>query len=219
MATKVRATIRSGTPSSTAIRLPLSTIKRLPRTMAAAATTNFNMLRASSPLSQLCRSWALFISLLARRRFSPINSRKMAMSAKLQSMLSLPSLHPTSSTPEAAISSRHWGRYFFLLQGILMATMATAMMSPVLAITEPTALPIAMSTFPPAAAITETIISGIVVARLTMVAPMMKVGISMALAIQPAASTKASPPLTTRAIPTANSMRHRNISINLSPPR
>ena len=98
-----------------------------------------------------------------------------------------------------------------------MAIMATAMISPVLAMTEPTALPTAISTLPWAAAMTETIISGMVVARLTMVAPMMKVGIFMALAIQLAASTKASPPLITSTTPTANNRQQTNISISIFP--
>ena len=49
---------------------------------------------------------------------------------------------------------------------------AIARISPVFAVTEPIALPIAISTFPCAAAIIETIISGRVVATLTIVAPM-----------------------------------------------
>lgn len=57
-------------------------------------------------------------------------------------------------------------------------------MSPVLEITVPTALPAASSVDPCIAAITETVISGNVVAMLTMVAPIMKAGIPAALVIQ-----------------------------------
>lgn len=74
-------------------------------------------------------------------------------------------------------------------------------MSPVLEITVPTALPAASSVDPCIAAITETVISGNVVAMLTMVAPIMKAGIPAALAIQLAESTNRSPPLATRNIP------------------
>ena len=81
------------------------------------------------------------------------------------------------------------------------------MMRAVLAVTEPTALPIAMSTLPSAAAIRETSISGRVVAMDTMVAPMIKVGMRSAPAIQLAASTNQSPPLMIISAPMANTSR------------
>ena len=77
-----------------------------------------------------------------------------------------------------------------------------AMMSPVFAVTEPTALPMARALVPRAAPMHETISSGRVVAKLTIVAPTMKRGIPETSAIQPAASTKKSPPLTISARPT-----------------
>ena len=49
-------------------------------------------------------------------------------------------------------------------------------MRPVLAVTEPTALPTAMSALPSRAENTDTSISGMVVAKLTTVAPMMNFG-------------------------------------------
>ena len=65
-----------------------------------------------------------------------------------------------------------------------------AIIRPMFAVTLPTALPTAMSTFPWAAAIRETSISGRVVARLTMVAPTISFGTPLTSAIQEAASTK-----------------------------
>lgn len=52
----------------------------------------------------------------------------------------------------------------------------------------------------------ETKISGIVVATLTIVAPMIKVGMPDTSAIQLAASTNQSPPLTTKMMPSASRM-------------
>ena len=79
-----------------------------------------------------------------------------------------------------------------------------AMIRPMLAVTLPTALPMAMSTLPFAAAMTETSISGRVVARLTIVAPTISFGMPLTSAIQDAASTKKSPPFTMNTIPTRN---------------
>ena len=75
---------------------------------------------------------------------------------------------------------------------------------PILAVTEPTALPIAISFCPFAAAIDETRSSGSVVAKLTTVAPIMNFGIPVASAIHVAASTKTSPPLTISTRPITN---------------
>lgn len=78
------------------------------------------------------------------------------------------------------------------------------MIRPRLADTEPTALPMAISVCPSAAAMTETMISGRVVATETMVAPMRNLGIPEASAIHDAASTNQSPPLTMSPRPTRN---------------
>ena len=83
------------------------------------------------------------------------------------------------------------------------------MIRPVLAVTEPTALPMAMSALPSSAEKTDTSISGMVVAKLTTVAPMMNLGIPEASAIHVAASTKKSPPLMMHTRPAANSSRTR----------
>ena len=84
-------------------------------------------------------------------------------------------------------------------------TMLSAMMSPVLAVTEPMALPMAMSACPFEAAIELTNSSGSVVASETMVAPTMKRGMPETSAIQPAASTNQSPPLMMQTRPSMNS--------------
>ena len=72
------------------------------------------------------------------------------------------------------------------------------------AVTDPIALPMAISALPERAAKTETIISGNVVARLTTVAPTITFGIPETSAIHAAASTNTSPPLIIRAIPIRN---------------
>ena len=80
-----------------------------------------------------------------------------------------------------------------------------AMIMPVLAVTEPMALPIAISVLPSAAAMVETMISGSVVAMDTTVAPIRNCGRPEASAIHVAASTNQSPPLTINASPSRNS--------------
>ena len=85
-----------------------------------------------------------------------------------------------------------------------MNSIDTASIMPVLAVTEPIALPVAISTEPEAAAITETSISGRVVARETIVAPMMNWGMPDTDAIHEAASTNQSPPFIMHMSPAAN---------------
>ena len=82
-----------------------------------------------------------------------------------------------------------------------MHTTEMAIIRPRFAVTLPTALPTAMSTFPCTAASMDTSSSGSVVARLTMVAPTTSFGMPLISAIQEAASTKKSPPLTIRMMP------------------
>ena len=77
------------------------------------------------------------------------------------------------------------------------------MIRPTLAVTEPTALPTAISALPSSAAKTETSISGSVVAKLTTVAPTMNFGMPKASAIHVAASTNQSPPLMMKTSPAA----------------
>ena len=82
-----------------------------------------------------------------------------------------------------------------------MHTSDRHIISPVFAVTVPTAI----SALPSNAENTETSISGMVVAKLTTVAPMMNLGMPEASAIHVAASTKRSPPLIMHIRPTANS--------------
>ena len=98
-----------------------------------------------------------------------------------------------------------------------MQRMEKAMMRPRLAVTLPTALPTAMSAFPCAAAMADTSSSGRVVARLTMVAPTISLGIPLTSAIQEAASTNQSPPFTIRMIPARKIMPSIANSISCSP--
>ena len=65
-----------------------------------------------------------------------------------------------------------------------------AIIKPILAVTLPTAFPTDISTLPSVAAKTDTNISGNVVARLTIVAPTINLGMPLTSAIQLAASTK-----------------------------
>ena len=83
----------------------------------------------------------------------------------------------------------------FRVMAQVMQTSAMHIITPILAVTEPTALPTAMSTLPSSAANTDTSISGSVVAKLTTVAPMMNLGMPEASAIHVDASTNQSPPL------------------------
>ena len=86
-------------------------------------------------------------------------------------------------------------------------------MSPRLAVTEPTALPTARSTSPWRVPVTETVSSGRVVARETMVAPMMNRGTPVASAIHTAPSRNQSPPLMMRRRPSKNKSTVIQISI------
>ena len=98
-----------------------------------------------------------------------------------------------------------------------MHTNARAIISPVFAVTDPTAFPMAMSALPCAAASRDTSSSGMVVARETMVAPMMNFGMPDTSAIQLAASTNRSPPLTVSTMPNTNSATVPQISIQHLP--
>ena len=83
-----------------------------------------------------------------------------------------------------------------------IATRETPMISVVLAVTEPIALPMASCAEPFIAARTETSSSGRVVAKETTVAPTTNFGIPVASANQEAESTNQSPPLMVSTRPT-----------------
>ena len=121
----------------------------------------------------------------------------------LSPMESWPSLVKANRTRIAASSRQALTPNCFRLMAHSMQTSDRHMISPTLAVTEPTALPTAISALPSSAAKTETSISGRVVAKLTMVAPMMNLGMPDASAIQLAASTNRSPPLMMQISPAA----------------
>ena len=87
-----------------------------------------------------------------------------------------------------------------------------AMMSPRFATTLPTALPTAISIEPRAVAMTETMSSGRVVATETTVAPTRRGDTPRISAVQDAASTNQSPPLTIITMPRASSATESAIS-------
>ena len=92
--------------------------------------------------------------------------------------------HSTATEPSSRQAlTAYWRR------GIMHSrhTSDRHMISPVFAVTEPTALPTAISALPSKAANTDTIISGMVVAKLTTVAPIMNFGMRDASAIHVAA--------------------------------
>ena len=82
----------------------------------------------------------------------------------------------------------------------------------VLTVTDPIALPTAISVQLLLAAISDTIISGKVVARETMVAPMIICGMPKMLAMVVAACTKKSPPLTIIKMPMSSAMEAKKSS-------
>ena len=83
--------------------------------------------------------------------------------------------------------------------------MLIAIIIAVLAVTDPTALPIAIELLPENVAMVETKISGKVVAILTIVAPIINFGMLNTSAIQTALSTNTSPPFIIKNRPTRKS--------------
>lgn len=94
----------------------------------------------------------------------------------------------------------------------------TASMKPVLQAIEPRALPKAISGFPLMALLAETMASGSVVHRLTMVAPMIRLGIFNTFASQIVASINQSLPLTINKKPMKNIRNGVALSMD-SPPK
>ena len=201
----------SGTPSAAASAEPLSTISCAPMTIPAVPATNFTMLvvrifRVTSGRSSVLAP----ISFLPEIRFSTMNSANSTSSSTLGSRLSSPESPNSASTTAAATIKSDLTPNWLRFTGPAMNTTSRPMIRPVLQVTEPMALPTAMSTLPPTAAMMDTSISGSVVAMDTMVAPTMNFGMPEASAIQLAASTKKSPPLTTRIRPSTNNSITRN---------
>ncbi|UKI21077.1 MAG: hypothetical protein L6V83_05795 [Christensenella sp.] len=148
-------------------------------------------------------AFACFFALI---RFSTMNATKNISTITAFHQVNSPpiALNP-QSTEMVAMRMIAFAIKSFLLKDGAINTSENAMISAILQLTEPTALPIAIAACPSAAEMLETRISGRVVATLTIVAPMMKVGIPDTSAIQLAASTNQSPPFTTRRIPSARS--------------
>ena len=90
------------------------------------------------------------------------------------------------------------------------------MIRPMFAVTEPTALPTARSSSPSMTPVTDTVSSGRVVATLTIVAPIMNLGIPVKFAMKTAESTNQSPPLMMSTRPTTNSKITNPVCIKLS---
>ena len=97
-----------------------------------------------------------------------------------------------------------------------MHTSEMPMIRPMFAVTEPMALPTAMSYSPSTTPKSDTVSSGRVVHKLTIVAPTMNLGIPVTLAIHTAESTNQSPPLMIRTSPATNSRTTIAVSILLS---
>jgi len=95
---------------------------------------------------------------------------------------------------------------------------ATARISPMLAMVEPTAFPTAVSGEPEREAMRETVNSGMVVARLTMVAPISTLGSLVYDANQMAESANQSPPLTMNKMPSPKRRMVSMMDSNEMPP-
>ena len=213
MAIMVAPMMASGTPSICASAVPLSISSCAPSTMAAAPNTNLPILSATVRPSVLgrasCSGASSDCSRRAATRLSAIKHTKMTRIKTLSRMDNCPSRVKPNRTAIAASSSTALTAYCRRGMVHSMQMSDRHMIRPVLAVTEPTALPMAMSALPSSAEKTDTSISGIVVAKLTTVAPMMNFGIPEASAIHVAASTKKSPPLMMHTRPAANSSRTR----------
>ena len=140
-----------------------------------------------------------------------MNTMNKRKSPILPMGVSQPESPDSHNTRIAAIRIHALGRKRERASGCGRNRTANARIRAVFAVTDPIALPAAISACPDSAAITDTKISGKVVATETMVAPMMNGGIPDADAIQAAASTKRSPPRIMQNNPSANSRNTKNV--------
>ena len=209
MATIVTAMMRSDTPSIWARTVPLSTSRFEPTTRHAAPRTNSARffrsalrLLSTTAAPSVCSSTESFFAL---RIFSMMNATNSASTIRLSGRLSTPSRHKSQSTSVLTTIRTPFTANWLIRMATGRKMSEMAMIMPVLAVTEPMALPIAISVLPSAAAIVETMISGSVVAMDTTVAPIRNCGRPEASAIHVAASTNQSPPLTINASPSRNS--------------
>ena len=125
-------------------------------------------------------------------------------------------MHPTTSPADARNIIIPLGANSFLLIAKGIHTMKIPIIIAVFAVTEPIALPAAISTLPLAVAWILTIISGKVVATETIVAPITNFGTPRISAIQLALSTNQSPPLIIRTRPTTNKTYIKTVCIFLT---
>ena len=130
-----------------------------------------------------------FFTFSTRNNIPASNSRRQSALSKI---LSLKLIHSKSNVPRYKL---FLNKYSSLLIATGRKNKLSARIIPVFAETEPTAFPIAMTECPSNAAATETMISGIVVAKLTIVAPITYFGIPSISDNFDAASTNQSPPL------------------------
>ena len=199
MATMVTAMMRSETPSSCASTVPLSTRRFEPTTRHAAPRTNnarflssaFLLLSTGTALSEDSSCESFF----ALRMFSMRKAMNSTSTIRLSGRLRRPSRHKSHSTSVLRTIRTPLTLNWLMRMTTGMKMSEIAMMSPVFAVTEPMALPIARSVLPSAAAMVETMISGSVVAIDTTVAPIRNCGSPDAAAIHVAASTNQSPAL------------------------
>ena len=131
-----------------------------------------------------------------------INAKKIAHRMNADQVGSHPPRERTVSPTVDARKSPPLNANSFLFTRPAIATKETPIMRVVLAVTEPTALPIASCAEPFIAALTDTRSSGSVVANDTTVAPTTNFGMPVASANQAAESTNQSPPLIIRTRPT-----------------
>ena len=122
----------------------------------------------------------------------------------------LPSRVKANSKPMADSSRQAFPAYCLRVMAHCIHTREIHRMRPVLAVTEPTALPTAMSAFPSKAENSDTSSSGMVVAKLTTVAPMINFGMPVDSAIHVAASTNRSPPFMIQNRPAPNRASTKN---------
>ena len=140
-----------------------------------------------------------------------MNTMNKRKSPILPMGVSQPESPDNHNTRIAAIRIHALGRKRERSIGCGRNRIVNARIKAVFAVTDPIALPAAISACPDSAAITDTKISGKVVATETMVAPMMNGGIPDADAIHAAASTKRSPPRIMQNSPSANSRNTKNV--------
>ena len=129
---------------------------------------------------------------------------KIANSKRLGRTDSTPPRHSRNSSAAAATIRAALKLKCSLLTTEGMQTMEIPKIRPILAVTEPTALPTARSTSPASTPVMETVSSGSVVASETMVAPMINRGTPVTSAIHTAPSRNQSPPLTISTSPSIN---------------